>query len=589
MKKTCKNCDKTFEVFEKDQKFYNKIHVPYPSFCPICRRQRRQIFRNERNLYTRTCSLTGTKIVSVYSDNVPFPVYDHKIWHGDNWDATSYGKDFNFEKPFFEQFKELYDQVPRINFMNQASENSDYTNYAYRNKNCYLIFGSHYNEDCLYANYIWKDTNCIDCLEVIQSELVYEGICSDHCYQCAYIEYCFNCSDCYFCYDMIGCKNCMFSSNLRNKEYYCFNQPYSKEEYEKLVKKMDLATYSSLQKLYTDYQQIRAKAIKRDMFQKNCENCFGQDLQNSKNVYMGFNAKYAQDCNYIDTSATHVTDSMDLTCVGYDQSELLYECIGNAGNVRAMCCNSCWHSSEISYCEQCFDSKNLFGCIGLKHKQYWVLNKQYSKEEYENLVTKIIKHMGRETVSARRERETEQGEDIAGRSTERSELKNNEWGEFFPPSMSVFCYNETIAQIYAPLKEKEALEKGYKWKQKTSKEYQKQKYIVPDSIQDISDSITNEILACNANTGNKTMNGSQELCGKNYKIVPMELNFYKKMKIAIPRKCPDCRHQERVSLKTPRALWESKCSYCGIKITTSYPEGTLDTICCEKCYLQKVY
>ncbi|MCB9806736.1 hypothetical protein H6768_02390 [Candidatus Peribacteria bacterium] len=39
-----------------------------------------------------------------------------------------------------------------------------------------------------------------------------------------------------------------------------------------------------------------------------------------------------------------------------------------------------------------------------------------------------------------------------------------EWGEFFPLTLSPFGYNETVAQDYFPISEKEAQKKGYKWK-----------------------------------------------------------------------------------------------------------------------------
>ena len=41
---------------------------------------------------------------------------------------------------------------------------------------------------------------------------------------------------------------------------------------------------------------------------------------------------------------------------------------------------------------------HCFGCVGFKHKQYCILNKQYTKEEYEKLVQKIIKQMNDNAV-----------------------------------------------------------------------------------------------------------------------------------------------------------------------------------------------
>lgn len=39
------------------------------------------------------------------------------------------------------------------------------------------------------------------------------------------------------------------------------------------------------------------------------------------------------------------------------------------------------------------NSSNIFGCIALRNKKYCILNKQYSKQEYEELIPKIKKHM----------------------------------------------------------------------------------------------------------------------------------------------------------------------------------------------------
>lgn len=545
MQKSCQQCQKNFEITDNDQKFYTRVHVSAPTLCPACRSQRRMAFRNERNLYQRKCDLTGKQIISVYSKDIPFPVYDHEAWHGDKWDAMKYERDYDFNRPFFEQFAELYLQVPRINFMNSASENSDYANYAFRNKNCYLIFGSHYNEDCQYANYIWKDTNCTDCLEALTSELVYEGVYSSDCYSCQFIEYCFNCNDCAFCYDMIGCKNCLFSSNLRNKQYYIFNKPASKEEYEKTLADLKTGSYSHLAEHIKKYMEVRKNAIKRNMFQKNCENCLGSDIQNSKNIYRGFNIKYIEDCSYLDTQNTHVKDGMDLTCTGYDPSEVIYECIGNSGNNHVLFCNSCWHNNDIFYCEQVLDSQNCFGCIGLKHKQYCILNKQYSKEEYESMMAKIYDHMA----------------------------STKEWGEFFPATISQFAYNETVAQIYFPLTKEQALSRGYKWRDPDPKEYRKQTYETPDDISEAPDAIVNEILACHD-------------CGKNYKITTPELAFYRRSNLPIPRYCPDCRHRNRMNQKTPRQLFDTSCKKCGTVMKSVYPADSGDTVYCEKCYLE---
>jgi len=49
--RACQNCKQNFNIEEDDKSFYLRISVPYPTFCPMCRAQRRLAFRNERGLY----------------------------------------------------------------------------------------------------------------------------------------------------------------------------------------------------------------------------------------------------------------------------------------------------------------------------------------------------------------------------------------------------------------------------------------------------------------------------------------------------------------------------------------------------------
>ncbi|MBU0626695.1 hypothetical protein KKH82_04680 [Patescibacteria group bacterium] len=81
------------------------------------------------------------------------------------------------------------------------------------------------------------------------------------------------------------------------------------------------------------------------------------------------------------------------------------------------------------YCSCCRNIKDCFGCISLNNAQYCILNKQYTKVEYETLVPKIIEHM----------------------------TKTEERGEFFPSSISPFGYNETVASEYYHLTKEEAI------------------------------------------------------------------------------------------------------------------------------------
>mgnify|MGYP001599201038 CR=1 FL=1 len=123
MNQTCKKCSAAFEISDADVAFYKRVspkfgdklyEIPAPTLCPDCRQQRRLSFRNERNLYKRKSDLGGKQVVTMYAPEAPYKVYDQEEWWSDKFDPLQYGRDFYFNKPFFEQFKALMLEVPRI-------------------------------------------------------------------------------------------------------------------------------------------------------------------------------------------------------------------------------------------------------------------------------------------------------------------------------------------------------------------------------------------------------------------------------------------------------------------------------------------
>ena len=51
-------------------------------------------------------------MISVYSPDKAYTVYNSSDWWSDKWDGMDYGKDFDFSRPFFEQMDELLKNVP---------------------------------------------------------------------------------------------------------------------------------------------------------------------------------------------------------------------------------------------------------------------------------------------------------------------------------------------------------------------------------------------------------------------------------------------------------------------------------------------
>ena len=152
-----------------------KYKIPPPTLCPDCREKRRLAQGNQLFLYKRKCDLTGKEMISNHHPESQYKVYDRYAWFSDDWDPMEYGRKYDFNRPFFEQFQELSLKVPRPALQGnyQYDENSDYTNYAGKNKDCYMIFDSEHNRDCYYSYSTNKSESCMECYRIDKCELCF--------------------------------------------------------------------------------------------------------------------------------------------------------------------------------------------------------------------------------------------------------------------------------------------------------------------------------------------------------------------------------------------------------------------------------
>lgn len=508
--------------------------------------RRRLCFRNERKLYSRICNATGEKIISVYSQDKPYKVYKTDFWYGDKWNPLDYGRDFDFNRTFFEQFAELQLQVPRMALSNINCVNSDYCNTSYGNKNCYLIFGGDLNQDSMYGTLCMQNKTCLDLDFSNNNELCYELGDSVNCYSCSFALDSKNCSDCHFISDCASCNECLLCANLHQKSYCIENKQYSREEYMAKKKELLIGSRENQKILYEKFMQMRATRIVKNMHLLSCENCIGDYMKNSKNCINCFDISDSEDLrDVIFASKSRNCENCSMLGGG---SELCFNALSSFGAYN--CRQSFWmiDSNNIEYSEYSLNSHDLFGCIGMKHDEFCIFNKKYSKEEYKNLKRKIIEHMH----------------------------KTDEYEKFFPSNLSCYGYNETTAQDYYPISKEQALQEGYKWKEENSAKPLAQTVIVPDNIKDVPESIINGILTC-------------ESCGRNFKILNQELDFYKKLSTPIPSICQDCRHTRRMSQRNPKKFMQRNCMKCGVEMFTTYAPSRPETVYCEKCYLESIY
>ena len=547
----CKQCQSSFEVSDQDRAFYRKMNVPEPTLCPHCRQQRRLTFRNERSLYKRKCDATGKLIISMYNPDAPFPVYSQEYWYGDGWDPKEYGQEFDFGRPFFEQLKELISKVPRFALTITKSENCEYNNFCASSRNCYMSNRLGDSEEVYYSYLAIESKDIVDCYNVTRCQICYEVVDADNCYDVFFGQNLSGCSVSRFLFDCRNAKHCFFCAGLRNAEYCFFNEPLSKEEYEKKIGEYEKLAHSKKEDLRKRFLKLCSEQVVPAYWGNKTENVSGNYLLECKNVFDSYDCTGLEDGRY---AYGHIYGNNAMDTVFSYHIDWAYEfAAGTSSRNLLFCFNILENCYNMTYCMDCVNNcHDCFGCIGLKHAQYCILNKQYSKEEYEALVPKIIEHM----------------------------KQTGEWGEFFPITLSPFGYNETVAQEYFPLKKEEVSAKGWKWKEEESDLMKVEKIIpagrLPDSISDIPDDILNWAIEC-------------EVTKKLFKIIPQELKFYHRFNLPVPRKCPDQRHLERIALRNPRKLWDRQCAKCRTAIKTTYSPDRPEIVYCEACYLKEVY
>ncbi|NUJ98067.1 hypothetical protein HGA92_04755 [Candidatus Gracilibacteria bacterium] len=617
----CKHCGASFDITDKDLEFYEKVSpvfpnpgvsfstpglkllengkikylIPPPTLCPDCRQQRRLSFRNERKLYKRKCDFSGKDIISIYSPDKPYKVYHQGAWWSDGWDALNYGRNFDFSKSFFEQFGYLMKEVPQISIMNDngtGSENCEYCQDFCFGKNCYFSIATWHSENQYYCDQCLYGKDLVDCTLVNNnSSDVYEGTICDSIKNCFYVYSCIDCFECHACFDLIGCQFCYGSNSLRNKKYYFLNKALSKKEYEDEMKRIKKSDTSKL------FSNIKKGKILPATIIKNSQNCIGDNIINSKNVFYGFDVSDVQDSKFVFRLNSNARDCYDIHQSG--ATTLVYEGLTPDKTHHGSFISWCWEGcKDIYYCDNCHTCSNCFGCIGLRNKSYCILNKQYTKSEYEILVPKIIEHMMTPPKSP----------SIEGESGAIVKQGEQEWGEFFPSSLSPFGYNETVANEYYPIntppiphpfpkkekgnnsclfsfslggKDAGKADRGtFNWSTYEAPFPKVEKIIpaskLPENIADIPDDILNWAIEC-------------EVTKKPFRIIKEELAFYRKHNLPIPRRHPDQRHLDRMSLRNPRHLYTRNCDKCGKEIQTTYAPERPEIVYCEECYNSEIY
>ncbi len=554
LKKVCRFSSKEFYVRPEDIEFYKKIRVPPPTLEPEERRRLRCASSNSYTLFKNVSAYSKKSVISIYPPTSPFKVYEPRIWYSEKWNPFEYGRPYDPQKPFFDQWNDLQLAVPHPALISDPTNvNSDYTNVSKNLKNCYFTFDQNGGEDLYYHQCCSETKNCIECWAVDHSDTCYESKIGDHLFKCFWCEECKQTTESYFLWDCKNCDYCFMSSNLRNKKYYFRNQYIGKEEYEKRLKEINFGSWVTVEKLKKEFIELKNSAPRKPSNNLNTINSFGDFIRDSRNIYFGL----------------WVYDSENLSyCEGIEDSSDSYDVLGGTGNELCYFLANVWaednygckfsihidYSEDVEYSEYCRNCSNCFGCIGLDNKSYCIFNVQYTPKEYWVKLDEIKTKM----------------------------LEAGEHGEFVPPRAPPFPYLTTQVAYYYGFDDADAKKYGYDMSpveepsEKIEGDIMDSKDF-PDDIKDVKDDIVKKIIYDSKNK-------------KYFRFVKQEIQFYKKYGVPLPREHPAIRMKKwRKEFGLLVRYYKRKCAKCGKVVETTYaPDRPEKNIWCESCYLKEI-
>ncbi len=550
-----KHCEGEFEITQDDIDFLKMLRVPAPNFCPTCRRMKRFVHMNFSKFSKRACNVPehNESIISIFPEECPFPVYDYQYFISDKFDAFSHGVKLRERINPYSTLLKLRKNFPMPSFLNKdpLSINSEYSNGGRDTKNIYYAFACYHSENVWYSGLMRKSKDIMDSQTISSSSYVYRGIFSDNIYKSSFIYFSKDCTDSMFLFDCRNCDSCFGCVNLRNAKYCVWNEQLSKEDYEDFIKSISPFKRDSLvkykEKLWNLVKSLPINASRNTAV----KNVNGVSLKNTRNVYDVTDSDNSEHIRHSDGCLSH-QDSMDILFSG-GNSSMLYGTtnIGSqSSNVKFSVSSKFSRDSEFIF--NCNNVHHCFMSFGLRDKSYCILNIQYSKEKYYELIDKIKTQM----------------------------LENGEYDDGLDMEFSAQAYNFSMGQIHFPLSNDEVIKLGGYVAKEPETNVGKTKVLiaseVPQTINLVSHDIINYAIKC-------------EVTGRPFRITSSELQFYRVMQLPLPTIHPILRLEDNSRITPFGYSFSTKCAKCHKSINSIFNPKEDFILYCEQCYQQEVY
>lgn len=426
------------------------------------------------------------------SERIYWVISSHEF-EENRWNLSKKGREYDFSKTFEENFSSLLSSIQISNLVQfENNENAAYGDIVLGSKNIYLSIVAVESENVMYSHTILQSKNVYRSFLVEHgSENIYHSKCisdSQDIFYCKYIQWWYNL---WFCSDCIGCKNCILCEDLENKEYCINNIQYSQEQYNQEKRKI-LKDYYTYLDIYT-----KLKKFGKNIACTDTTGNFNISCEGVENGFLCRNLKDSRNAINSGTGNGMFENAYDVISTWeFNNSDFYGIMWAWLGSSHLYCSSEITRSNNIFYSYFLASCDHMIGCIWMSNSSYCIFNKQYSKQEWEELASKIFSQM------------------------------QDEWalGKMISPKNNPFYFNDTFAGIVWDFSREEILKKGYLWRDDPIKTWVPEWSTIVQSkdldIKNFEKDICDVVIE------------SDE--GNFYRIMPLEYEFLKKHNLPLP-------------------------------------------------------
>lgn len=282
---------------------------------------------------------------------------------------------------FFSELSRLIKLVPKPESQVFTSQNCVNCDVVSLSKNLNYCFDTHRSSDSSYLFDCFLNVDCVDGDYNVECEGCYDSVDCFKCFNSAYLQYGARSNNCYYSAYITNCNNVFGCVHLANKSFCLFNRQLTEQQYNEEIKKYMTAPP---EKILAIVDELMNKYPRTQSAGEHNENSpYGNYLYQCKKCYMCFDTSDSEDCFY--SYDTHYCKNcMDATYAG----QMVNNSYQIVDSQHSNNCNFIVESNNCQDSSYIFNSKglkNCFGCVGLQYKQYCILNRQLTSDQYESI------------------------------------------------------------------------------------------------------------------------------------------------------------------------------------------------------------